>query len=224
MFRVRRPRSLRRSTVTRWRCKGRAGVALATAAIGSFFAGTVATVILALFAPPLAEIALKFGPAEFFSLMVLGLLASLVLAQRVAAARRPAWSSLGLAAGSGRRGCEQLARNALRLIIPQLADGIGFVVVAMGMFGLAESRPQSRGRGRPFAARQQDHQPDADAGGLEAHDSARSCRGTAIGSVLGILPGSGSILGSFAAYAIEKKVSKNSAEFGKRGDRRRRGA
>lgn len=116
--------------------KGRAGVALATAAIASFFAGTVATVVLALFAPPLAEIALKFGPAEFFSLMVLGLLASLVLARGSllhASGMVVLGLLLGLVGSDVNSGMQRYTFD-----IPQMADGIGFVVVAMGMFGLAE--------------------------------------------------------------------------------------
>ena len=116
--------------------KGRAGVALATAAIASFFAGTVATVVLALFAPPLADIALKFGPAEFFSLMVLGLLASLVLARGSllhASGMVVLGLLLGLVGSDVNTGTQRFTFG-----LPQLSDGIGFVVVAMGMFGLAE--------------------------------------------------------------------------------------
>ena len=191
--------------------KGRAGVALATAAIGSFFAGTVATVILALFAPPLAEIALKFGPAEFFSLMVLGLLASLVLARGSllhATGMVVLGLLLGLVGADVNTGTQRFTFG-----IPQLADGIGFVVVAMGMFGLAEiirnledeeDRSLLVSKITTLMPTKEDWK----------RMIAPILRGTAIGSILGILPGSGSILGSFAAYAIEKKVSKNSAEFG----------
>ena len=191
--------------------KGRAGVALATAAIGSFFAGTVATVILALFAPPLAEIALKFGPAEFFSLMVLGLLASLVLARGSllhATGMVVLGLLLGLVGADVNTGTQRFTFG-----LPQLADGVGFVVVAMGMFGLAEivrnlededDRSLIVSKITTLMPTKEDWK----------RMIAPVLRGTAIGSVLGILPGSGSILGSFAAYAIEKKVSKNSAEFG----------
>ena len=191
--------------------KGRAGVALATAAIGSFFAGTVSTVILALFAPPLAEIALKFGPAEFFSLMVLGLLASLVLARGSllhATGMVVLGLLLGLVGADVNTGAQRYTFG-----IPQLADGIGFVVVAMGMFGLAEiirnlededDRSLLVSKITTLMPSKEDWK----------RMIAPILRGTAIGSILGILPGSGSILGSFAAYAIEKKVSKNSAEFG----------
>jgi TctA family transporter len=191
--------------------KGRAGVALTTAAIGSFFAGTVATVILALFAPPLAEIALKFGPAEFFSLMVLGLLASLVLARGSllhATGMVVLGLLLGLVGADVNTGTQRFTFG-----IPQLADGIGFVVVAMGMFGLAEivRNLENEDDRSLLVSKITTLMPSREDW---KRMIAPILRGTAIGSVLGILPGSGSILGSFAAYAIEKKVSKNGAEFG----------
>ena len=191
--------------------KGRAGVALATSALGSFFAGTVATVVLALFAPPLAEIALKFGPAEFFSLMVLGLLASLVLARGSllhASGMVVVGLLLGLVGSDVNTGTQRFTFG-----IPQLADGIGFVVVAMGMFGIAEIiRNLENENDRSLLVSKITHlMPSKEDWKRMA---APILRGTAIGSVLGILPGSGSILGSFAAYAIEKKVSPRSAEFG----------
>ena len=191
--------------------KGRAGVALATAAIGSFFAGTVATVILALFAPPLAEIALKFGPAEFFSLMVLGLLASLVLARGSllhAVGMVVLGLLLGLVGADVNTGTQRFTFD-----VPQLADGIGFVTVAMGMFGLAEIvRNLENEEDRSLlVSKITSLMPTKEDWKRMV---APILRGTAIGSVLGILPGSGSILGSFAAYAVEKKVSPNSAEFG----------
>ncbi len=191
--------------------KGRAGVALATAAIGSFFAGTVATIVLALFAPPLAEIALKFGPAEFFSLMVLGLLASLVLARGSllhATGMVVLGLLLGLVGADVNTGTQRFTFG-----LPQLADGVGFVVVAMGMFGLAEiiRNLENEDDRSLLVSKITTLMPSREDW---KRMIAPILRGTAIGSVLGILPGSGSILGSFAAYAIEKKVSKNSAEFG----------
>ncbi len=192
--------------------QGRAGVALATSAIGSFFAGTVATCLLALFAPPLAEVALKFGPAEYFSLMVLGLLASVVLAQG-SLLHAIGMVVLGLLLGLVGTDVNSGARR-FTFDIPQLADGIGFVVVAMGMFGLGEIiRNLERGEEQTqTVSKITSLMPTKE-------DWKRMVwpilRGTAIGSALGILPGSGSILGSFAAYSIEKKVSKHSAEFGK---------
>ncbi|MBI4524653.1 MAG: tripartite tricarboxylate transporter permease [Deltaproteobacteria bacterium] len=192
--------------------RGRAGVALATSAIGSFFAGTVATLLIVFFAPPLAEIALQFGPAEFFSLLVLGLIASVVLAQGSllhAIGMVVLGLFLGLIGTDVNSGAQRYTFE-----IPDLADGIGFVVVAMGMFGLAE------------IIRNLEHEAHRSvmitkiSGLMPTREDwkrmiAPILRGTAIGSILGILPGSGSILGSFAAYSIEKKVSKNSAEFGK---------
>ncbi|HYF53151.1 MAG TPA: tripartite tricarboxylate transporter permease, partial [Salinarimonas sp.] len=116
--------------------RGQAGRALSTAAIGSFIAGTVATVLIALFAPPLAELALKFGPAEYFSLMVLGLVASIVLAQG-SLLHAVGMVVLGLVLGLvGTDVNSGAARYTFDL--PQLADGIGFVIVAMGAFGLGE--------------------------------------------------------------------------------------
>jgi putative tricarboxylic transport membrane protein len=192
--------------------RGRAGVALATAAIGSFFAGTVATFLLALFAPPLAEVALKFGPADYFSLMVMGLIAAVVLAQGSllhAVGMVVLGLLLGLVGTDVNSGIERFTFD-----IPELADGVGFVVVAMGMFGLGEII-------RNLENETQRSEIVTKISGLmpTKEDWKRMIwpilRGTAIGSALGILPGSGSILGSFAAYSIEKKISKNSAEFGK---------
>ncbi|HEX6317820.1 MAG TPA: tripartite tricarboxylate transporter permease, partial [Burkholderiales bacterium] len=116
--------------------QGRAGPALAVAALGSFFAGCVATVVIAVAAPPLAEVALKFGPSEYFSLMVLGLVAATVLAHG-SLIKAIAMVLLGLLLGL--IGTD-VNSGVLRFTfgIPELSDGIGFVVVAMGMFGLAE--------------------------------------------------------------------------------------
>ena len=192
--------------------QGRAGAALTASAVGSFFAGTVATIILALFAPPLATVALKFGPAEFFSLMVLGLLASIVLARGSllhAAGMVVLGLLLGLVGTDVNSGIQRFTFDLIRL-----ADGIGFVVVAMGMFGLAEiTRNLENEESRSMVVNKVSSLMPT------REDWKRMIgpilRGTAIGSALGILPGSGSILGSFAAYAIEKKVSKNSREFGR---------
>jgi len=192
--------------------QGRAGVALTTAAVGSFFAGTVATLLLALFAPPLADFALKFGPADYFSLMVLGLLASIVLA-RGSLLHAIGMVVLGLLLGLIGTDVNSGAQR-FTFDIPQLADGVGFVVVAMGMFGLAEIiRNLEKLNDRKLEVTKIiSLMPTRE-------DWKRMVgpilRGTAIGSALGILPGSGSILGAFAAYSIEKKISKNSAEFGK---------
>jgi putative tricarboxylic transport membrane protein len=192
--------------------QGRAGAALATAAIGSFFAGTVATVLIVLFAPPLAEVALKFGPADYFSLMVLGLVVAVVLA-RGSLLHALGMVTLGLLLGLiGTDVNSNVPRYTFDL--PELADGIGFVIVAMGMFGLGEIV-------RNLESEQTRSVMVTKITGLmpTKEDWKRIVgpilRGTALGSALGILPGSGSILGSFAAYSLEKKISKNSAQFGK---------
>ncbi len=192
--------------------QGRAGVALATAAIGSFFAGTVATFLIAAFGPPLAAIALKFGPAEYFSLMTLGLVASIVLAQ---GSLLHAFGMVVLGLLLGLVGTDVTSGvPRFTFDIPELADGIGFVTVAMGMFGLGEiirnleteaQRTVAVAKVTSLMPTRQDFK----------RMIAPVLRGTAIGSILGILPGSGSILGAFAAYSIEKKVSRNRAQFGK---------
>jgi putative tricarboxylic transport membrane protein len=192
--------------------QGRAGAALATAAIGSFFAGTVATFLVAAFGPPLAAIALQFGPADYFSLMALGLVASVVLAQGSllhAIGMVVLGLLLGLIGTDVTSGAQRFTFD-----IPELADGIGFVTVAMGMFGVAEII-------RNLEAEQDRSVIIAKITNLMPTKEdwkrivAPILRGTFIGSALGILPGSGSILGAFAAYSIEKKVSKNRAQFGK---------
>ena len=192
--------------------QGRAGVALATSAIGSFFAGTVATFLIAAFGPPLAAIALRFGPAEYFSLMTLGLVASIVLAQGSllhAFGMVVLGLLLGLVGTDVTSGVQRFTFDT-----PELADGIGFVTVAMGMFGLGEiiRNLEAEAQRSVVVAKITTLMPTR-------QDFKRMIapilRGTAIGSALGILPGSGSILGAFAAYSIEKKVSKNRAQFGK---------
>ncbi|HYC43079.1 MAG TPA: tripartite tricarboxylate transporter permease [Noviherbaspirillum sp.] len=191
---------------------GHAGKALATAAIGSFFAGTVATILLALFAPPLADLALTFGPAEYFSLMVLGLVASVVLAHG-SLLRAIGMIVLGLLLGLvGTDVNSGTPRYTFDL--PQLADGINFVVVAMGMFGLGEiisnlEHEESRSLVMKKVTGLMPTKDDL------KRIIAPILRGTGLGSMLGILPGGGAMLASFVSYSIEKKVSKNSANFGK---------
>ena len=191
---------------------GQAGKALATAALGSFFAGTVATVLLALFAPPLADLALKFGPAEYFSLMVLGLVASVVLASG-SLLNAIGMVILGLLLGLvGTDVNSGAARYTFEM--PQLADGVNFVIVAMGMFGIGEIiRNLEHDETRNLVMKKV-------SGLMLSKDDfkriiAPVLRGTVLGSALGILPGGGAMLASFAAYSIEKKVSKNAAQFGK---------
>ena len=191
--------------------KGQAGKALATAALASFFAGTVSTVILALFAPPLAALALKFGPAEYFSLMVMGLVASVVLAHG-SLLKAVGMVLLGLLLGLvGTDVNSGMPRYTFD--IPEMADGINFVIVAMGVFGVGEivrnlenesSRSLVASKVTGLWPSKEDFKRMA----------APTIRGTLLGSALGILPGGGAMLASFAAYSLEKKVSKNAKEFG----------
>ena len=192
--------------------QGRAGPALATAALGSFFAGCVATLIIAVAAPPLAEVALKFGPAEYFSLMVMGLVAATVLAHG-SLTKAIAMVVLGLLLGI--IGTD-VNSGVLRFTfsVPELSDGINFVVVAMGMFGIAEiiQNLEQGDKREVFTARVGRLMPSKE-------DFKRIwapiLRGTALGSMLGILPGGGALLSSFGSYTLEKKVSKYPHEFGK---------
>ncbi len=192
--------------------QGRAGKALAASAIGSFIAGTIATVLIALFAPPLAEVALKFGPAEYFSLMVLGLVVAVVLAQG-SLLHAIGMVVLGLLFGLiGTDVNSGMARFTFEM--PQLADGISFVIIAMGMFGLGEiiNNIENEATRSVMVKKIEGLWPSKD-------DMKRIIgpilRGTTLGSALGILPGSGSILGAFAAYSLEKRISKNKDQFGK---------
>ena len=192
--------------------QGRAGPALATAALGSFFAGTVATLLLAAAAPPLAQIAFKLGPAEYFSLMALGLIAAVVLAHG-SVLKAIAMIVLGLLLGLiGTDVNSGMARFSFG--VPELTDGIGFVAVAMGVFGLAEiMKNLEQGQAREVFVKKITHLwPTAD----DFKKSWKSVlRGTSLGSLLGILPGGGAVLASFAAYTLEKKLAKDPSMFGK---------
>jgi putative tricarboxylic transport membrane protein len=192
--------------------RGRAGTALAVAAIGSFIAGTFATLVVAAFAPPLAEVALKFGPAEYFSLMVLGLIAAVVLASG-SLVKAIAMIVLGLLLGIvGTDVNSGMARFSFGL--PELTDGIGFVVVAMGLFGFAEIivNLEHTEKREVFT--------DKVSNLMLSWKDFKSAlpamlRGTGIGSALGILPGGGALLGAFASYTVEKKIARDPSRFGK---------
>ncbi len=192
--------------------QGKAGRALATAAIASFFAGTVCTFLIALFAPPLAEVALKFGPAEYFSLMVLGLVASIVLANGSvlnALGTIVFGLLLGIIGTDVNSGAQRFTFG-----LPELADGIGFVIVAMGMFGVGEIIANLETEGT------RDVMVKKVTGLFPTREDFRRMiapilRGTVLGSMLGILPGGGAALASFGSYALEKKASKNAHELGK---------
>ena len=184
--------------------RGRAGPALAAAGLGSFFAGCVGTLILAGFAAPLTEVAFLFGPAEYFALMVLGLIGAVVLASG-SLLKAVAMVVLGLLLGLvGTDVNSGVARYSFD--IPELTDGIGFVAIAMGVFGYGEiianlARPSDQRE--VFTASVQGLLPTRE-------DFKRMLpavlRGTALGSALGILPGGGAMLSAFAAYTIEKKT------------------
>lgn len=192
--------------------KGRAGPALAIAAIGSFAAGCVGTLAVAFFGPALARIALQFGPAEYFSLMLLGLIAAIVLASGSGI------KAIGMAASGllfGLIGTD-INSGAMRYTfgIPDLADGFDFVPVAMGLFGIADvivqaeratDRTVLRSRITGLVPTREDLR--ASAGAIT--------RGTGLGMLLGILPGGGALLASFGAYSIEKKLAKDPSRFGK---------
>ncbi|TSJ62912.1 tripartite tricarboxylate transporter permease [Starkeya sp. 3C] len=192
--------------------RGRAGAALATAALGSFFAGSVATFLLAVFAPPLADLALKFGPPEYFALMVLGLVASVALASG-SVIKALAMVVLGILLGlSGQDVYTGTPRFTFDML--ELADGIEFVALAMGVFGIGEIVRNLEDEHTRTVMVQKVK------GLLLSREDIKRItgpilRGTFLGSFLGILPGGGAILSSFAAYSIEKKISRHPEEFGK---------
>ncbi|WP_343642578.1 tripartite tricarboxylate transporter permease, partial [Roseateles sp.] len=193
--------------------QGRAGSALAAAGLGSFFAGCVGTVIIAAFAPPLTELAFKFGPAEYFSLMVLGLIGAVVLASG-SLVKAISMILLGLLLG-------QINTDVISgtprfsFDIPELTDGINFVVIAMGIFGFGEiiaNLGQPAEHREVFTKSVKGLWPTKQ----DFHDAWPAVvRGTALGSLLGVLPGGGALLASFAAYTLEKKISKTPEKFGK---------
>ncbi|MFN8916440.1 MAG: tripartite tricarboxylate transporter permease [Burkholderiales bacterium] len=192
--------------------KGRAGAALAIAGLGSFFAGTVATLILAAFAPVLSELAFKFGPAEYFSLMVLGLVGAVVLASG-SLTKALAMIVLGLIIGLIGTDVNSGAQR-FTFEIPELSDGIGFVIIAMGVFGFAEiiSNLEQKEHREVFTSKVGSLMPNKE----EFKRAAPAAlRGTALGSILGVLPGGGALLSAFASYTLEKKLSKHPEEFGK---------
>jgi len=192
--------------------QGRAGPALAIAALSSVFAGIASTLFIAFFAPPLAQVALLFGPAEYVSLMLLGLIVAVVLATGSILA---ALGMLVLGLLLGTVGIDVVS-GAFRMTlgIPALVDGIGIVPVAMGLFGMGEiianlERKERQG----VVAGRIDHL-------WPSRDDFRRCwpavlRATGLGSILGLLPGGGAMLASFGAYAMEKKLAADPSRFGK---------
>ena len=195
--------------------RGRAGPALAIAAIGSFFAGTVGTILVALLGPPLAEMALKFGAPEYFSLMVMALIAAAVLAHG-SLLKTLCMIVLGLLVGivgtDVNSGMSRFTFGA-----SGLADGLSFAVVAMGLFGFAEILSNLEQKADTAS---RDLLKQKITGLMPTWQDLRLCmgpilRGTAIGAFFGTLPGGGPTISAFSSYAMEKKVAKNPEEFGK---------
>ena len=193
--------------------QGRAGAALSIAAIGSFFAGCVATVLVAALGAPLTGLALMFGPAEYFSLMLLGLIFAVVLAKG-SVLKSIAMVLLGLLLSMVGSDLETGA-GRLTFDFAELFDGIGFANVAMGLFGFAEII-----RNLEMSQESRDIVKGKISGLMptlkDLKDSAGAIlRGTALGSILGILPGGGAVVASFAAYTFEKRIAKDPSRFGR---------
>lgn len=192
--------------------QGRAGPALGIAAFGSFIAGTVAIVGLMLMSGPLVRFALKFGPAEYFSLMLLGLVILTYLAQK-SMVKALLMASFGVVLGLiGLDSITGMPRFTADM--PELLDGIGIAPLAMGLFGVSEillniERQIKRSvvvkRVKNLLPNLQDWKDSA----------APMARGTAIGYLVGILPGGGTVLSSFLSYGVEKRLSKEPEKFGK---------
>ncbi len=183
---------------------GRAGPALAAAGLGSFFAGCVGTLILAAFAAPLTELAFKFGPAEYFALMILGLIGAVVLAS---GSLLKAISMIVLGLLMGMIGTDvNSGVPRFSFDIPELTDGIGFIVIAMGVFGYGEiisNLGKHASEREVFTANVTGLWPTKE----DFKNMVPAVlRGTALGSLLGILPGGGAVMAAFAAYTLEKKT------------------
>ena len=192
--------------------QGRAGVALGIAAMGSFFAGTVATLFIAALGKPLTKLAQLFGPAEYFSLMIMGLVFAVVLA-RGSILKAICMILLGLVLATVGTDLET-GQERMTLGIQDLSDGVDFAVLAMGIFGFAEivrnlENPETRDVVRAAIGRLWPTKADFRASYFPI------LRGTLTGAILGILPGNGAVLGPFASYAMEKKLAKDPSRFGR---------
>jgi putative tricarboxylic transport membrane protein len=192
--------------------KGRAGAALAIAAVGSYVAGSVSVVALMFMAPPLAAFALRFGPPEYFALLLLGLL---VLAYMSSGSMLKSLAMAALGLLLGMIGIDQMTgyfRFAYGVV--ELGDGIGVVPVAVGLFGLSEIL-LTAGGGQPApVARPQLRDL------LPTRQEWRQTwwpmwRGTGLGFLIGIIPGSAHVISSFVSYAVERKLSRTPEEFGR---------
>lgn len=192
--------------------QGRGGVALASAAIGSFIAGTFATLVIAVFAPILAGFAIRFGPPEYFALMVFGLVGAVVLAS---GSLLKAFGMVIVGLILGLAGTD-ITSGTMRMTfgMNNLAEGLNLIAVAMGMFGVAEvirtlELRDERGDAATLSSRLM---PDRSEWRQIRGPIAR---GSLVGSALGVLPGGGALLASFASYALEKKISSQPSRFGK---------
>jgi putative tricarboxylic transport membrane protein len=192
--------------------RGRAGAALSISAVGSFFAGTVGTFIIVMFAEPLTRMAQKFGPADYCSLMALGLVAAVILANG-SVIKAIAMIFLGLLFGLVGTDVNTGAQR-FTFDMPELSDGMDFSPIAMGLFGIAEivvnlERHLTRTGGTIKVA---SLWPTAE----EIRRAIPAAlRGTFLGAALGVLPGGGPTLGAFSSYTLEKKISKTPEIFGK---------
>ncbi len=192
--------------------QGRAGVALGLSAIGSFFAGTIAILGLSIVAPPLADFAIKFGPPEYFSLLLLGLMMVIYLSEE-SILRGTIMGFFGLLLGTV--GLDPvMGTERFTFGMSRLRDGLDFVVVAMGLFGISEilinfEAPETREIFKTSLK-----------GLLPSLEDWKQCwasvvRGSLIGFFIGVLPGGGAIISSFISYAVEKRISKHPERFGK---------
>lgn len=192
--------------------QGRAGAALAIAAIGSFIAGTIATLVIAAIGQPMTRVAQLFGPADYFALMVLGLMFAVILAQG-SVPRAIAMIVLGILLSTVGSDLET-GEERLTFGFSEISDGIDFAVIAMGLFGFAEILKNLE------SPEQRDVVKSRIGSLMPTRDDMRQSlapifRGTLVGSILGILPGNGAVLGPFASYTLEKKLAADPSRFGK---------
>ncbi|MBR0666988.1 tripartite tricarboxylate transporter permease [Roseomonas hellenica] len=191
--------------------QGRAGAALAAAALGSFFAGTVSTAVVAAAGPALTAVALSFGPPEYFALMALGLIVSCVLSQGNVL-KSVAMVAFGVSLGFVGTDV-QTGQQRFTFGVPELSDGVNFVVLAMGLFGISEivvnlTTPENRvgavaKRGALWLSKEE-----------WRYAAPASVRGTVLGTILGILPGGGASISAFGSYMLERKITRRPEKFG----------
>ncbi len=192
--------------------QGRAGAALAAAALGSFFAGTVSTFVVAASGPLLTQVALSFGPPDYFALMLLGLIVACILAQGGVI---KAVSMVVLGIVLGLVGTDvQTGQQRFTFGVPELSDGINFVVLAMGLFGISEiilnlEKPEIREgivakHGKLWLTKEE-----------WRYAAPAAIRGTILGTMLGVLPGGGAALSSFGSYMLERRLTRRPEKFGR---------